>query len=42
MTGIPIGIPSSAVGLKTCAVTGGIKKYWLVKYHRSFNFQDLN
>ena len=27
LTGIPIGITSSAVGLKTCAITAGIKKY---------------
>ena len=27
MTGIPIGIRSSAVGLKLCAITAGIKKY---------------
>ena len=25
--GIPIGITSSAVGLKICAITAGIKKY---------------
>ena len=25
--GIPIGIISSAVGLKICAITAGIKKY---------------
>ena len=27
LTGIPIGIPSSAIGLKICAITAGIKKY---------------
>ena len=27
LIGIPIGITSSAVGLKICAVTAGIKKY---------------
>ena len=27
MIGIPIGITSSAIGLKLCAVTAGIKKY---------------
>ena len=27
LTGISIGITSSAVGLKTCAITAGIKKY---------------
>ena len=27
MVGIPIGIMSSAVGLKTFAITAGIKKY---------------
>ena len=27
MVGIPIGITSSAVGLKTFAITAGIKKY---------------
>ena len=27
MIGIPIGITSSAIGLKICAITAGIKKY---------------
>ena len=27
LVGIPIGITSSAIGLKICAVTGGFKKY---------------
>ena len=27
LVGIPIGITSSAVGLKICAITAGIKKY---------------
>ena len=27
LVGIPIGITSSAIGLKKCAVTEGIKKY---------------
>ena len=27
LVGIPIGITSSAIGLKICAVTPGIKKY---------------
>ena len=27
MLGIPIGITSSAIGLKICAITAGIKKY---------------
>ena len=27
MIGIPIGIKSSAIGLKLCAITAGIKKY---------------
>ena len=27
LIGIPIGITSSAIGLKTCAITAGIKKY---------------
>ena len=27
MLGIPIGIPSSAIGLKICAIFAGIKKY---------------
>ena len=27
LIGIPIGITSSAKGLKTCAITAGIKKY---------------
>ena len=27
MIGIPIGITSSAIGLKICAITTGIKKY---------------
>ena len=27
MIGIPIGITSSAIGLKMCAITAGIKKY---------------
>ena len=27
LVGIPIGITSSAIGLKTCAITAGIKKY---------------
>ena len=27
LVGIPIGITSSAIGLKICAITSGIKKY---------------
>ena len=27
LIGIPIGITSSAIGLKMCAITAGIKKY---------------
>ena len=27
LLGIPIGITSSAIGLKICAITAGIKKY---------------
>ena len=27
LVGIPIGITSSAIGLKICAITAGIKKY---------------
>ena len=27
LIGIPIGITSSAIGLKICAITAGIKKY---------------
>ena len=27
LVGIPIGITSSSIGLKICAITGGIKKY---------------
>ena len=27
LIGIPIGIMSSAIGLKTCAITAGIKRY---------------
>ena len=27
LVGFPIGITSSAIGLKTCAITAGIKKY---------------
>ena len=27
LDGIPIGNRSSAIGLKVCAITGGIKKY---------------
>ena len=27
LVGIPIGITSSAIGLKLCAITAGIKKY---------------
>ena len=27
LVGIPIGISSSAIGLKICAITAGIKKY---------------
>ena len=27
LIGIPIGITSSAIGLKICAITTGIKKY---------------
>ena len=27
LVGIPIGITSSPIGLKICAITGGIKKY---------------
>ena len=31
LAGIPIGITSSAIGLKICAITTGIKKYLLSK-----------
>ena len=27
VTGIPVGIASSAIGLKICAIIAGIKKY---------------
>ena len=27
LVGIPLGITSSAIGLKTCAITAGLKKY---------------
>ena len=27
LVGVPIGITSSAIGLKVCAITAGIKKY---------------
>ena len=27
LVGIPIGVTSSAIGLKICAITAGIKKY---------------
>ena len=27
LVGVPIGITSSAIGLKFCAITAGIKKY---------------
>ena len=27
LVGIPLGITSSAIGLKLCAITAGIKKY---------------
>ena len=30
LLGIPIGITSSAIGLKICAITAGIKKYKLI------------
>ena len=30
LVGIPIGITSSAIGLKICAITVGIKKYKLI------------
>ena len=30
LVGIPIGITSSAIGLKICAITAGIKKYKLI------------
>ena len=30
LVGIPIGIKSSAIGLKICAITAGIKKYKLI------------
>ena len=31
LIGIPIGITSSAIGLKICAITAGIKKYKSIK-----------
>ena len=32
LVGIPIGITSSAVGLKICVITAGVKKYkWIMK-----------
>ena len=30
LLGIPIGITSSGIGLKTCAITAGIKEYKLI------------
>ena len=33
--GIPIGITSSAIGLKICAITAGVKNYELRKRKRS-------
>ena len=27
LIGVPIGIVSSAIGLKTCAITAGVKRY---------------
>ena len=30
LIGIPIGITSSAIGLKICAITAGIKKYFSI------------
>ena len=44
---IPIGIMSSAIGLKICAITAGIKKYKsIIKKKRSmiksYCFQNLN
>ena len=36
LIGIPIGITSSAIGLKICAITVGIKKYeWIKKRKRN-------
>ena len=37
LLGIPIGITSSAIGLKLCAITAGIKKYKsIIKKNHSF------
>ena len=30
LLGIPTWIMSSAIGLKTCAITAGFKKYWSI------------
>ena len=39
LIGIPIGITSSAIGLKICAITAGIKKYKSIikKKRKTFN-----
>ena len=37
LVGIPVGITSSAIGLKLCAITAGIKKYKsIIKKNHSF------
>ena len=46
LVGIPIGITSSTIGLKICAITAGIKRYKSkikkrkrsMKWHRNLNF----
>ena len=37
LVGIPVGITSSAIGLKLCAITAGIKKYKsIIKKNHTF------
>ena len=46
LVGIPVGITSSTIGLKICAITAGIKRYKSkikkrkrsMKWHRNLNF----
>ena len=48
LVGVPIGIISSAIGLKICAITAGIEKYKLVNKKRKrimikwYHYQNLN
>ena len=41
MIGIPIGITSSAIGLKICPITAGIKKYKLIIKKKKKNHDKI-